>query len=59
LNNDDIKIPFKPTSPQNEFMYSNRGEPFGFIKNVTIDKNKGMSWSFDINNSFRMNLFAK
>ena len=59
LNNDDIKIPFKPTSPQNEFMYSDRGEPFGFIKNVTIDKNKGMSWSFDINNSFKMNLFAK
>ena len=59
LNNDDIKIPFKPTSPQNEFIYSNRGEPFGFIKNVTIDKNKGMSWSFDINNSFKMNLFAK
>lgn len=37
-------IPFSPKDTDNKFIMSVNGSPFSYIRNVTIDKNRGINW---------------
>lgn len=54
LNRSKVIFPY-PAIEQNIYIISSRGSMFDLIRNVTIDKTKGISWDVEPNMPFYLN----